>query len=308
VDKMVVELIPKVLTMVVLIAIGYTVSRKTWGMRLIDAVNLYLFYIAIPMATFIKVATVTSEAIFLLLTFLSMIHIFLVYVATYAIAKLFNASSTDAVSIALSLSLPNSLFLAIPLSLVLFGDVLPVLPYGVAYTIAVPIFIAMLTGTAPSSNSRKGLYMKSAPALVALILGFVIRAVFNGFSLSMLVKPVDLVISNSFYSSFIVVGNALTVVRLANIKSYVKCIGFSIPMKYLFSLILAVALLHIIQNLASIDRIHALGIIIQSVMPPAVVNLIFAKIFNLNYTLISTVLALLTPISVVVAIAATIIL
>jgi len=107
----------------VLIVVGYAVSRRTWGRRLLDTVNLYLFFIAIPLATFIKVATITSEVVFLLLTFFSTIHIFLIYTATYVYAKLLNVDAVPAVSLSSSLSPPNSLFLAIPLSLVL--------PYGI---------------------------------------------------------------------------------------------------------------------------------------------------------------------------------
>ncbi|RLG75479.1 MAG: hypothetical protein DRO12_05440 [Thermoprotei archaeon] len=72
----------------------------------------------------------------------------------------------------------------------------------------------MLTKIASSSSSGGKLYRKSVPALTALVLGFAIRILLPQDPIDTSVKHIDLIVTNSFYSSFIVVGDALKMVNL----------------------------------------------------------------------------------------------
>ena len=296
------QILLEVITMIILTLAGYSISRSVLGSRIIRVVNLFLFYVSIPLTVLIKVATISSEAVFLSLLIISIVHMFIIYIIAYGVSKTFTANSLDATSTALSLSLPNSLFLAVPLALILFGDVGPVLPYGVATNIVLPLYAIMLARTS-SSRGRDGgkLYTRSIPITLSLILGLLLRITMPSLASLEQIKLVSSVITNSFYLSFLIIGESLKTIGRASIKAYKHLIAISMIVKYLLSPALVIALIYISQTIITIDELFILGMITQSIMPPAVVNLIFAKAFDLNYEIISLILVLLTPVSIALA-------
>jgi predicted permease len=296
------QILLEVIAMIMLTLAGYSISRSVLGSRIIRVVNLILFYVSIPLTVLIKVATIPSETVFLSLLIISIVHMLIIYIIAYGVSKAFTANSLDAISTALSLSLPNGLFLAVPLALILFGDVVPVLPYGVATNIVLSLYAIMLA-RAGSSRGRGGgkLYTRSIPITLSLILGLLLRITMPSLASLEQIKLVSSVITNSFYLSFLIIGESLKTMSRAAIKAYKHLVAISMIVKYLLSPALVIALICVFQVVITIDRLFILGMIIQSIMPPAVVNLIFAKVFDLNYEIISLVLVLLTPISIAMA-------
>jgi predicted permease len=292
----------KLIAMIMLTLAGYLISKNVLGSRIIRVVNLFLFYVSIPLTIFLKVATIPSETVFLSLLIVGIVHMLIIFIIAYGVSKAFTINSLDAISVAISLSLPNALFLAMPLALILFGDVGPVTPYGVAFNIVLPLYV-IISARVGSSGGRGGgkLYTRSIPAILSFILGLLTRIVIPSLASLELIELASSVITNTFYLSFLVIGESLKTMSKAAIKTYKHLIVISMMVKYLLSPALVAALIRIFQAVITIDRLFILGMVLQSIMPPAVTSVIIAKEFDLNYEIVSLLLVLLTPVSIALA-------
>jgi predicted permease len=299
------EIATKMLIMLISTLCGFTISHIKSLQKFVDLINIYLFYVATPITIFIKVSTASSEIEFVAMLAISLLHIALVFIATFAVAKAIHRDFDDALSLAISISMPNAGFLAIPLAIMLFGDSLGVIPYTIAFNIALPLFAFVLARISAVRSGNRKIYVKVVPILLALLVGIAHRLAEPRLHIHIesYLQLADTIVSSSFYSSFIVLGATFAMLSLYDLRSYGTVLKISIPLKYIASPILAIVLIHVFTRYFSISTPFLQGILLQSIMPPAVLNLILARAFKLNEKMVSLLVTLLTVLSIILSLA-----
>jgi predicted permease len=296
--------VTRLLMIPILIVVSYIISYRRSLQRVVNAINYYLFYIAIPLTVFIKVGTMGSETNFLNALIVSQLHIIVMFIISYAVARTMYKDNVDRVSLTMSIAMPNAGFLAIPLAVAMFGTAFHVIPYMVAFNITLPLLTLVLAKLyATRRGNATKIYVKALPALSALLCATVFKQLELGFCLQGILQTVDAVLSASFYLSFVIVGYMLTQLRLCDIKKSAHAIAVSMLVKYLSSPIIILVLAHTLLRYMSTDFAYMQGALLQSLMPPAVTNIVLAKVFQLNENLVSLFILLLTPLSIVIALA-----
>uniref|UniRef100_A0A7C4FF24 AEC family transporter n=1 Tax=Ignisphaera aggregans TaxID=334771 RepID=A0A7C4FF24_9CREN len=295
---------PRLLIIPTLIIVSYAISYRRSLQRVVNAINYYLFYIAIPLTVFIKVGTMGSETDFLNALIVSQLHIIAMFIISYAVARTMCKDIVDRVSLTMSIAMSNTGFLAIPLAVALFGTAFHVIPYMVAFNITLPLLTLVLAKFyATRRGNATNIYVKALPVLSALLCATVFKQLELGFHLQGILQTVDAVLSASFYLSFVIVGCMLTQLRLSDVKKSAHAIAVSMLVKYLLSPIIILVLVHTLFRYMSTDFAYMQGVLLQSLMPPAVTNIVLAKVFQLNENLVSLFILLLTPLSIVIALA-----
>lgn len=295
------------LIMVVLTVAGFILSR--WGSRygdiLINAFNSYLFYIAVPIILVIKIGFTQISYIFAILILISSLHIVLMLVTSFLLFRPFTEPIT-AFSASLSVAMPNSAYLAIPLALILWGDSIYVLPYMIAFNIILPFLTMFLAYTTARRAGEKSVYFKSLPVLIAFAIALMARILYNtGYGNgNAVVNNIDSLVSYSFYLSFIVIGGSIGKLSMKALRNDIKIVVTSCIIKYILSplLMLLISFL-LLNNSNTSNNLYIHGLILQSIMPPAVINIVLGKVFHLNEELITILLILLTPISIALSLA-----
>ncbi|MDK6027988.1 hypothetical protein QPL79_01230 [Ignisphaera sp. 4213-co] len=293
----------ELLIIILFMLLGYATSRirSKFVNVFIDVLNKYLFYVAVPITIIMKIGFMHIDYQFALLIFISLLHIFLIFGISFSLIRLV-AELIEAFSASLSLSMPNSGYLAIPLAIILWSNSIYVIPYMIAFNIVLPIITLFLAYITAKRGYDKKTYLKSIPVFTALIVALTIK-MFLDIGYNAIVETIDFVISQSFYLSFILIGEAMGKLTVKTFRKSTKIILISFLIKYVISPLIAISLVHTILVKASENYLYVHGIILQSLMPPAVTNVILSKIFNLDDELVALLLVLLTPISIAISIA-----
>ncbi|MEM0026552.1 MAG: hypothetical protein QXT53_01275 [Ignisphaera sp.] len=285
--------------------IGFILSRwgSKFGNMLIDAFNNYLFYIAVPITLIIKIGFTQIGYEFTTLIFISLLHIILILIISFLLLRSITTPVT-AFSASLSLSMPNSGYLAIPLALILWSNSTYVLPYMIAFNIVLPFLTMFLAYIAVRKAHEKAIHFKSLPVLAAFTVALIIRMLYGvkyeGDVTA--VNYIDYLVSYSFYLSFIVIGGSIGKLSIKTLKNDAKIVVTSCIIKYILSplLMLFISFL-LLRGFDFSSNLYIHGLILQSIMPPAVTNIVLGKVFHLDEDLITLLLILLTPISIVLA-------
>ncbi|MEM2285811.1 MAG: AEC family transporter [Ignisphaera sp.] len=264
-----------------------------------DLVNKLLFYVVIPAIIFkaiygsndlenISSAIVTSG------THISLMFI-ISYITSYAIGI---KNSKELSAIMISLSMPNVGYLAIPLSVVLIGDSRYVVPYTIAFNIVLPLLILILSIFYSTNNSSKINLVKSVPFLFSLAVSLFLKFLNIYIAVpQMIFRSIDIII----LSSFVIIGYEFSKIVIDTMKSSIKFVLLGVIMRYMVSPIVLILL--ILQNGLINNFNYYRGLMLQSVMPPAVSNIILAKVYNLKSEIVSILTVVLTPISITITIA-----
>ncbi|NPA97437.1 MAG: hypothetical protein GXO32_07550 [Crenarchaeota archaeon] len=275
-------------------AAGFVASRFLGARRAFEYWNWFLFYGVIPLTIFLSVARAPNVPVLLALVALSAVHMFICYALSYAATRRFS----DRVRITVSLlsSLPNVVFLAFPLAISLIGGVAPVVPYAIAFNSLLPLYIAYLSKRAGRGRGAKP---RSYPHIAAFVAGVI--ANYLGVSrvvTSVLAAPApSSVLTVLNLSSFAIIGSELAVVGSIDFSR----IGLVAAFRFGVSPLVMLSMLLGLSAMTSVPRIYIVGSMLQSVMAPAVTNVILAKAFDLDTALASSSIAVLTPASIALA-------
>jgi len=281
----------------VLFIIGYVfvLSRLKLFDVLVNALNIFLFYVTIPLIIFDIIYSEKHLTVFSLAISVSTIHMAVIFAASYWYMKMQRQDDRPrALAFALSLSMSNVAYLAIPLAITVFGDTRYILPYTIAFNIALPVvtFVLSYIGYEGINKSRSigKAFVRTLPFILAIALALVLR--YLELDLGFLAPVFDI---NTYFTflSFILIGYEFAkFVRRFN-KELLKVSLAALIIKYIVSPIAMVLLV----SVAEIDE-YLRGLLLQSIMPPAVTNIVLAKMFKLDTEIVSLLIVLLTPISI----------
>ncbi len=262
--------------------------------RAFEYLNWFLFYVVIPLTIFKSVAKTPNIPVVLALIAACCIHMVLCSAIALACCKRMEPRSR--ITIALLASLPNVVFLAFPLAIALLGSVAPVVPYAVSFNLLLPIYIAFLSRATGRSGKAKP---KSYPHIAAFLVGLIVN--YLGAS-SYVLEPLSSELASTCLtvlnlSAFAVIGSELARVS----KLDMPRIGIVMILRLCIAPLLMTCILLSLTPFIRIPKIYALGTVMQSLMAPAVTNVILAKAFELDTVLASSAVATLTPISIAIA-------
>lgn len=263
----------------------------------IEIINLSLFYIVIPIIIFDSIYNTENLGALTLAILASIIHIVLILAVAFGFTLIRGITDkSKVIAFSLSLAMPNAGYLAIPLSITLYNESASVIPYTIAFNIALPIAIVMLSLYSNTSSNRsektKLVIARSIPFLVAFTLAFSLR-----YANMYLPKPLYSIFNGiKWYTltSFTLLGYEFTKTLQNSItKRLIYEILVSMVVRYAVSPLLIIVLISVLRIFE-----YSRGLMLQSIMPPAVANIILAKIFKLDTDTVSTLIVVLTPISI----------
>ena len=279
------------------IAAAVFVARRLVGEdRPFNALARALFYGVIPPTIFMAVVRAPSVPLILLLTLVAALHMGIMLAATLGASS--SRRSREAVTVACLSSMPNVVFLAFPVAIAVLGTVSPMIPYAVAFNALLPAVIAVLSSWFGSRASRPNPAPHIAAFCTATLLKWLspsaAEAVASCAQLHQVLAALNLL-------AFAVVGSELAASRMRRALS--RGVGVVVLLRFVASPLLMLGLLALATRFASIPRVYWVGMLMQSVMAPAITNIVLAKVFNLDTELAATSIAVTTPASVAIAIA-----
>lgn len=298
------ELVVKLLIVTALLIAGYVLVRFKYG-YVVDSISKFLLYVVIPINLALTLLTSKALSTYAKVTLGAIAHLAIVSVLALLIfPKLIRSDGKSLCSSILLASLPNSIFLPVSMSVLIFGSAELVLHYSVAFSVVLaliaPLVLATYGGYGGSLSALSVLKkLLTFPPTAAFLVALALKAVMPDdpqqptYILTLLkdyVSQVNLL-------GFMVMGSALGLVKLG-----VNKLAFSLvtTWRFLVSLVIGVS----VAYLLGISGLWFLGVVIQSVMPPAVTNIILARTYRLNEELVSTAVITLTPISIVLTLIA----
>jgi len=282
--------------------LGYVIARikhNRVSEVFIGIINSSLFYLAIPITIFDAVYSEKNLLFFSSLIAASIAHMVLLFILSYVIVYMLNLKNTTRIlALLLSAAMPNAGFVAIPLALMVFGDTKIIIPYTIAFNILVPIIVVTLGFLSGKNENRFNSIARSMYTSIPFLISFISALVLNLMRLELsLVSTLLSIIKWYTILSFLIIGYELAKViektKIRNLGVFLGIIAFA---RYMFSPILILAM-NLIIDFGNYRR----GLLLQSIMPPAITNIILAKKYDLDIDIVVLSIAVFTPLSIILS-------
>ena len=195
---------------------------------------------------------------------------------------------------------PNVGFLPIPLMLLLYGDPMPAVLYASMYNVASAPVIPVLASVGGESKPTASLIIRRVltfPFTIAAVVAFAIR--FTLHPTPPAPPPLPLVkdvFSEANIASFLIVGDAIARSRFGFRREVLAVMGW----RLLASPAMHLGILAAIAS-TSLPAVWVAGILIESFMPPATMNLVYAMMYGLDEEVVAVSIAYITPIALALA-------
>jgi predicted permease len=282
--------------------LGYVIARikhNRVSEVFIGIINSSLFYLAVPITIFDAVYSEKNLLFFSSLIAASIAHMVLLFILSYVIVYMLNLKNTTRIlALLLSAAMPNAGFVAIPLALMVFGDTRIIIPYTIAFNILVPIVVVTLGFLSGKNENRFNSIARSMYTSIPFLISFISALVLNLMRLELsLVSTLLSIIKWYTILSFLIIGYELAKViektKIRNLGVFLGIIAFA---RYMFSPILILAM-NLIIDFGNYRR----GLLLQSIMPPAITNIILAKKYDLDIDIVVLSIAVFTPLSIILS-------
>ncbi|MEM4513910.1 MAG: hypothetical protein QXZ41_05365 [Ignisphaera sp.] len=297
----------ELIAIITLFVFGYLAQRTNIKgiRRVFNILNKFLIYSIAPLTIFVGVYGQASHVI-LALVGLCVVHTILIMVLTFGFSILASRHRNELgllYAMVISMGIPNSGFLAIPLAVIVFGTYFNIIPYTVAANIILPFVLLFIATSLKFEKKSLIISTTPIPSLAALVLAV-------SFKFLEIVVPQNIIsIANTIINSvsfifFLILGYTLALLSIRDFRTYMKWIVLGYTIKYVFSPMLMHILLMLTTNLNSnvLDLQYTRGLLMQSFMPSALFNIVIGNIFKLEAKLISILLVLQTLTSIVITI------
>lgn len=220
--------------------------------------------------------------------------------------------SPDAGAMAFTATFPNALLYPFPIIGAILGEV--TLSYAVIFVVVAMAIrntfgIVMGSWYTPSSNGDgdtreiKTFDLKELitsmfkfPPFLAVVAGFILYALVGPETIGQ-VPGIDIVKSIALYGSLLLVGVSFRDLSDLKPRNFFSESTYKVTVtRFLIAPILALIPILFLR----VDALIAIAILIQSMAPPAVSNIIYGTFFDLNESLMSSIITLVTLIALIV--------
>ncbi len=276
-----------------LAAIGFMVGKRNTNFiaYIASLLNYFLYYVVIPMVIFLSIFNAPSVGLYIFFTILSVLHICILMVSSFLLSSTIFKDSKNRISITILSSLPNAGYLAIPLAQLLLGTENYVTPYTIAFNILFSLSTLLIAFLRKSKGDLLDI-VKLLPPILAIIATTILK-IYN-LDIGDMAGNLSIFTSYAVRTSFLVIGYSLANLKYSALKPLIKPFIMITLIKIPYSLLMAKAILYFI--VAPSEFVY--GFMLQSIMPPAINNIIIAKIFKLNEDLAAVSISILTPVSI----------
>lgn len=277
-----------------LLVAGFLLSRV--ARSALEVVNQLLFYVTIPLSLVISLAKLGSLLYFAVTLAVATLHMAATLAVSIAVAR--SSGPRWGKEVVLLSSLPNSLFIALPLSAALLGDAAYAVPHAVASNFVLVALLAYF-GTSGPSRVRRALALYA----FSLTLGLALNAA-GAYSMARgTFDWLNSAVSTANMLSFALVGASIGGLRELS-RGSARGLALTAAIRYAASPALLAALLAAAGALgAEVGEGFVSGMQLQSLMPPAIMCIVVGRALRMDNGLIAAAIALLTPISVALALA-----
>ncbi|MHA2052947.1 MAG: AEC family transporter [Candidatus Hodarchaeales archaeon] len=272
--------------------------------------TIWIFFPISIISSFAKVESFSGLIILQIAVVAVIVHIGS-YIIIFILTRKENFSS-DAGAMAFTATFPNALLYPFPIIIAILGN-------DAIFYAAIFVFLAMVIRNTfgifmgswytPSVNGAENSHeiktfnlkeliksMSKFPPFLAVIAGFILHSLVGPETIGQ-VPGIDLVKSIALYGSLLLVGISFRDLSDLHPRNFFSETTTKVTItRFLIAPILA--LLPII--LFQLDAVVAIVLLIQSMAPPAVSNIIYGTFFNLNESLMSSIITLVTLIALVV--------
>ncbi|BES80507.1 AEC family transporter [Pyrodictium abyssi] len=285
---------------VVLTALGALATRR-WGQApLASAVSRFLIAFSIPVLTWYTVAV--SMPRYSQLAGVAAVGIaymvagfVLAYAASRRAAARLGWSCGRAAAVVLASVVQNSIFIPVPLALLMGRDVDHVMAYSLSYNLAVAVAVPFVAGSCGGSVGV-GRIIARYPPFYGLLAGIAAAPLLAGHAVPPVVELARRIAAESTLLSFYLVGAGVAAAwppRLGSGEAAV--LAWRHLLSPLIHVLLAVPL--------GLEGWGLESVLLESVMPPATMNIVFARYYGLDERLVASSMAISTPIGLLEALA-----
>ncbi len=267
----------------------------------INYLSKFLLFIAIPYlilygTLFTNLAKV-SAMIFVATsyTLVASVACFLLYF------KVLRYEREVAGSLIYSSALLNAGFLPIPLVTMLYGDPSPAAIYNAAYNIVASITVPVV-GTLLKAEGGKPKIVEvlkgviTFPPATALITALTLKAFLGSYEVPAVLISVKDVLGIVVLSSFAIVGYNVFGIGKAMLKRLLLWV-------FAWRLLISPLIHALLSAIAGLSGVWLATALIESLMPPATMNLVYAEVYGFRVDIIAVSIAIITPISLAASVA-----
>ena len=290
----------RILAASVLFLLGFLLGSRRAGASAASLLSKLLLYLVIPAIIIYKTMYSSVNIVASYAVLVTAIFFATVGSAYTLIPRILGEYPGQVIGAAvLAAGIHNAGFLPIPLMLILYGDAGPAALYATLSSsyaaIVVPIIISRFAQE-KGDTRRVARSVLTYPPFIALLLGVSLRLVGGQGMLSASTMNYAYVLSaNATLLSFYLVGASL---RQSGV-------GLDKPVTVIALWRLAVEPTIALTTLAllgsSIKGLWRQGIVLESFMPPATMNIVVSMIYGLDYKTVAKSIGLVTPISITIA-------
>ena len=283
--------------------------KKKYG----DQFTKFTIWIFFPISIISSFANVESFAGLIILQIAVIATV--VHIGSYIMILILTRKenfSSDAGAMAFTGTFPNALLFPFPIILAILGN-------GAIFYAAIFVFLAMVIRNTfgifmgswytPSGYEDEGSLeikkfnlkelirsMFKFPPFLAVIAGFILHALLGPERIGQ-VPGIDIAKLIALYGSLLLVGVSFRNLSDLHPQNFFSESTFKVTMtRFLVAPILALVPILLFQ----LEPIVAIALLIQSMAPPAVSNIIYGTFFNLNESLMSSIITLVTLIALLV--------
>ncbi len=276
-----------------MLALGYILGY--FKVRCVSEIaSKLLLYVIIPYLMVHGILSVSSSLIFntaLIITFyllFSAITLPLLYNRIYSDLRL-KASAT------LSSIIQNVGFIPIPLMTILYNNPLPAIVYSLIFNLGSSLLIPFVGK--PSANARELILniLKFPLALTSIIAITLKVSTYYLVGIPTLANPLltwaAKFMSDASILSFLIIGDVLANIKFNFSKSVIPIVLWRIAIS---------PLIHLIPLLLiKLPKLWFVGVILESLMPPATMNIVYARFYGLREDIVTLSIICTTPISLI---------
>ena len=276
--------------------------RKSYA-EYFTKITIWIFFPILIISSFANIESFVGELIIQIGVIAVMVHVgsyFFIHILTRK--KNF---STEAGSIAMTATFPNALLYPFPIILAILGD--SALFYAAIFVFVIMIIrntfgMVMVRYSDENSEIKRFdftnlvLSMIKFPPFIAVILGFILHSLSGPEAIGG-IPGMDVVSNIALYGSLLLVGISFQDLSDLHPRKFFSPSIYQVSLvRFLISPLLAIVPIILFQ----LEPIIAITLLIQSMGPPAISNIIYGSFFDMDESLISSIITIVTLIALLV--------
>lgn len=277
--------------------------RKSYA-EYITTITIWIFFPILVIYSFANIDSFAGEIILQIGVIAVIVHVGSYFFIHFLTRK--KNFSPEAGSIAMCATFPNGLLYPFPIIIAILGE--SALVYAAIFVFVIMVIrntFGMVIGVRYSDgNSEKKRFdiatlvksMIKFPPFIAVIIGFILHSLIGPDAIGG-IPGMDIVSNIALYGSLLLVGISFQELSDLHPRKFFSTNIYQVSLvRFIVSPILACLPILLFQ----LEPIIAITLLIQSMGPPAISNIIYGTFFDMDESLISSIITIVTLIALIV--------